>query len=62
MQKFKKNWIDSDLKYFDFSLLENEVQWTNSSNVSSPSRKLRLYPGGNQLYKNCCTYTKKWKT
>ena len=26
--------------------LENEVQWTNSSNVSSPSRKLRLYPGG----------------
>ena len=34
------------IKYFTFLLLENEVQWTNSSNVSSPSRKLRLYPGG----------------
>ena len=27
--------------------LENEVQWTNSSNQSSPPRKLRQYPGVN---------------
>ena len=39
------------IKYFAFLLLENEVQWTNSSNVSSPSRKLRLYPGGNFPFK-----------